>query len=164
MRETRVVPAEAIEQCVPLALKAPQNGVHEAHGPWLAELAGAFCSGVHGGVVRRALVPQLVQTEQELLAALDYARRLQDAPAEVRSRAEALAEILAYFVPWFDNMLDTASGPAAVLAGDFIGRGKPHWNTQASAISDMLNPQSAATGRRASTPRSKSACITLPMK
>nr|MEE4269762.1 polysaccharide biosynthesis C-terminal domain-containing protein [Candidatus Krumholzibacteria bacterium] len=29
--------------------------------------------------------------------------------------------------------------PGAVLAGDFIGRGKPHWNTQASAATVAVN-------------------------
>lgn len=29
--------------------------------------------------------------------------------------------------------------PGAVLAGDFIGRGKPHWNTQASALTVVIN-------------------------
>ena len=29
--------------------------------------------------------------------------------------------------------------PGAVLAGDFIGRGKPHWNTQASALTVFVN-------------------------
>jgi O-antigen/teichoic acid export membrane protein len=29
--------------------------------------------------------------------------------------------------------------PGAVLAGDFIGRGKPHWNTQASALTVAVN-------------------------
>ncbi len=29
--------------------------------------------------------------------------------------------------------------PAAVLAGDFIGRGKPHWNTQASVLTVVVN-------------------------
>jgi O-antigen/teichoic acid export membrane protein len=29
--------------------------------------------------------------------------------------------------------------PGAVLAGDFIGRGKPHWNTQASAATVVVN-------------------------
>lgn len=29
--------------------------------------------------------------------------------------------------------------PGAVLAGDFIGRGKPHWNTQASALTVVVN-------------------------
>jgi len=34
--------------------------------------------------------PELVQTEQELLSALEYARRMQNAPAEARRRAESL--------------------------------------------------------------------------
>jgi len=29
--------------------------------------------------------------------------------------------------------------PGAVLAGDFIGRGKPHWNTQASGLTVVVN-------------------------
>jgi membrane fusion protein, copper/silver efflux system len=34
--------------------------------------------------------PELVQTQQELLSAIDYARRMADAPADARGRAEAL--------------------------------------------------------------------------
>ena len=36
--------------------------------------------------------PELVQTEQELLAALRYSRRLESAPADVRARARSLLE------------------------------------------------------------------------
>jgi O-antigen/teichoic acid export membrane protein len=32
-----------------------------------------------------------------------------------------------------------AFAPGVVLAGDFIGRGKPHWNTQASALTVVVN-------------------------
>jgi len=32
-----------------------------------------------------------------------------------------------------------AFAPGAVLAGDFIGRGKPHWNTQASILTVVVN-------------------------
>jgi len=32
-----------------------------------------------------------------------------------------------------------AFAPGVVLAGDFIGRGKPHWNTQASALTVVIN-------------------------
>jgi len=32
-----------------------------------------------------------------------------------------------------------AFAPGAVLAGDFIGRGRPHWNTQASAVTLVVN-------------------------
>jgi O-antigen/teichoic acid export membrane protein len=32
-----------------------------------------------------------------------------------------------------------AFAPGAVLAGDFIGRGRPHWNTQASLLTLAVN-------------------------
>lgn len=32
-----------------------------------------------------------------------------------------------------------AFAPGVVLAGDFIGRGRPHWNTQASALTVVIN-------------------------
>mgnify|MGYP001824496161 CR=1 FL=1 len=32
-----------------------------------------------------------------------------------------------------------AFAPGAVLAGDFIGRGRPHWNTQASVLTVVVN-------------------------
>jgi O-antigen/teichoic acid export membrane protein len=32
-----------------------------------------------------------------------------------------------------------AFAPGVVLAGDFIGRGKPHWNTQASVLTVVVN-------------------------
>ena len=32
-----------------------------------------------------------------------------------------------------------AFAPGVVLAGDFIGRGRPHWNTQASAVTLVIN-------------------------
>ena len=32
-----------------------------------------------------------------------------------------------------------AFAPGVVLAGDFIGRGRPHWNTQASVLTVVVN-------------------------
>ncbi|MBK9777137.1 MAG: polysaccharide biosynthesis C-terminal domain-containing protein [bacterium] len=32
-----------------------------------------------------------------------------------------------------------AFAPGVVLAGDFIGRGRPHWNTQASVVTVIIN-------------------------
>ncbi len=34
--------------------------------------------------------------------------------------AAALVEIIAYFIPYFDHLLDTISGPAAILAGTVL--------------------------------------------
>lgn len=36
-----------------------------------------------------------------------------------------------------------AFAPGVVLAGDFIGRGRPHWNTQASVLTVVLNVAAA---------------------
>ncbi len=36
-----------------------------------------------------------------------------------------------------------AFAPGVVLAGDFIGRGRPHWNTQASALTVVINVAAA---------------------
>lgn len=36
-----------------------------------------------------------------------------------------------------------AFAPGVVLAGDFIGRGRPHWNTQASALTVLVNVAAA---------------------
>jgi O-antigen/teichoic acid export membrane protein len=37
-----------------------------------------------------------------------------------------------------------AFAPGVVLAGDFIGRGKPHWNTQASVLTVVINVVAAS--------------------
>ena len=49
---------------------------------------------------------------------------------EFRPSADALRALLPGIV---------AFAPGAVLAGDFIGRGKPHWNTQASFLTVVIN-------------------------
>jgi Cu(I)/Ag(I) efflux system membrane fusion protein/cobalt-zinc-cadmium efflux system membrane fusion protein len=46
--------------------------------------------------------PELVQTEQELLSALHYARNLAEAPAEAKARAEALLEAARQRLAYWD--------------------------------------------------------------
>ena len=41
-------------------------------------------------------------------------------PALVVFAAATLLEVLAYYVPWIDNLLDVVAGPAAVVAGIVI--------------------------------------------
>ena len=41
-------------------------------------------------------------------------------PALVTFATATVAEILAYYVPWVDNILDTVAGPAAVVAGAVV--------------------------------------------
>ena len=38
-------------------------------------------------------------------------------PALIALGVATLAEVLAYYVPWLDNLLDTVATPAAVVAG-----------------------------------------------
>ncbi len=46
--------------------------------------------------------PELVQTEQELLSALEYVKRLADAPQDTRSRAEALLDAARQRMAYWD--------------------------------------------------------------
>jgi hypothetical protein len=41
-------------------------------------------------------------------------------PALIVLAVATLAEVLAYYVPWLDNLLDTVATPAAVLAGAIL--------------------------------------------
>ena len=63
--------------------------------------------------------PELVQTQQELLSAIDYARRMEDAPADARARAEALVAA-ARGAP---RLLGHLAGQIERLSGR---RGHPH--------------------------------------
>jgi Cu(I)/Ag(I) efflux system membrane fusion protein/cobalt-zinc-cadmium efflux system membrane fusion protein len=63
--------------------------------------------------------PQLVQTQQELLAALRYARGLEGAPDEVRARAEQLVEAARARLGYWDV---TPEEVAAIEAGGTVRR------------------------------------------
>jgi len=41
-------------------------------------------------------------------------------PAVISFATATILEITAYFIPWFDNLLDTITGPAAVIAGTIM--------------------------------------------
>jgi hypothetical protein len=41
-------------------------------------------------------------------------------PAFIVFATAAIFEIVAYYFPWLDNMMDTISGPVAVIAGMFV--------------------------------------------
>jgi Domain of unknown function (DUF4126) len=49
-------------------------------------------------------------------------------PALVAFASATVLEIAAYYIPWVDNLLDTVSGPAAVIAGTVV---------TASALTDV---------------------------
>ncbi len=41
-------------------------------------------------------------------------------PAVIMFAVATLAEVAAYHIPWFDNLLDTLAGPAAVVCGSVL--------------------------------------------
>jgi hypothetical protein len=41
-------------------------------------------------------------------------------PAFLAFAAAAIFEIAAYYIPWFDNLMDSIAGPAAVVAGILV--------------------------------------------
>ena len=52
-------------------------------------------------------------------------------PALFALGSAALAEVMAYYIPWVDNLLDTVATPAAVLAGTAVS---------ASVLGESLSP------------------------
>src|SRR5688572_4505830 len=71
----------------------------------------------------RAFVPMLVMSLAARNGYLTLAPGMEwvasDAALAVLASA-TVAEILAYYVPWLDNLLDTLATPAAIVAGTLI--------------------------------------------
>ncbi len=68
----------------------------------------------------RVFVPFLVMSVAARSGHLDLSGRfdwISSDPALITFAVAAVLEIAAYYVPWVDNLLDTASTPVAVLAG-----------------------------------------------
>jgi hypothetical protein len=60
-------------------------------------------------------------------------------PALVILATASVAEIAAYYIPWFDNLMDTIASPAAVLAGVLVFAGvnselDPAWRWSLAVI------------------------------
>ncbi len=91
------------------------------HGDPDRERTAARALRIGMGLVIAAAVPLyfLAQPLLELLAGGEY-----------RESGASLRALLPGIV---------AFAPGVVLAGDFIGRGKPHWNTQASVLTVVTN-------------------------
>jgi len=87
--------------------------------------------GLAAAVGFRIFVPFLVVSAAAYTGHLDLAEGqawLGSLPALLMFAAATLAEIAAYNLPWFDHLLDTMSGPAAVVCGAVL---------MASAVVDM---------------------------
>jgi hypothetical protein len=89
----------------------------------------------------RVFVPLLIVAVAARLELFDLAEGfewLASAPAVVGLAAATAFEILAYYVPWFDNLLDALATPAALLAGTLVSAsvftGLPPWLAWALAL------------------------------
>jgi hypothetical protein len=79
----------------------------------------------------RVFVPLLVMSAAAYTGHLDLSSGFEwigTLPALVAFASATVLEIAAYYVPWVDNLLDTVSGPAAVIAGTVV---------TASALTDV---------------------------
>jgi hypothetical protein len=79
----------------------------------------------------RVFVPLLVMSAAAHSGYLDLSAGFQwigSLPALVAFATATVLEIAAYYIPWVDNLLDTISGPAAVVAGTVV---------TASALTDV---------------------------
>jgi hypothetical protein len=79
----------------------------------------------------RVFVPLLVMSAAAYTGHLELSTGFQwigTLPALVAFASATVLEIAAYYVPWVDNMLDTISGPVAMVAGTVV---------TASALTDV---------------------------
>jgi len=79
----------------------------------------------------RVFVPLLVMSAAAYSGHLELSSGFQwvgTLPALVAFGSATVLEIGAYYIPWVDNLLDTISGPAAVIAGTVV---------TASALTDV---------------------------
>ena len=85
--------------------------------------AAALGLGLAAAVGFRVFVPLLlaaIAARTGHLALADGFAWLGSDMAVVILGVAATAEIVAYFIPWFDNLLDTVAGPTAVAAGTLL--------------------------------------------
>jgi hypothetical protein len=86
-------------------------------------LSVAIGIGLAAAVGFRVFVPFTVISVAALSGHLELARGFDwigTYPALLAFSVATLLEILAYYIPWVDNLLDTVATPAAVVAGAMI--------------------------------------------
>ena len=79
--------------------------------------------GLSASVGFRIFVPFLVLSIFSLLGFVNLSSGFDwigTYPALVAFGFASLLEIIAYFFPWFDNLLDTVAGPVSIIAGALI--------------------------------------------
>jgi len=79
--------------------------------------------GLSASVGFRIFVPFLVLSVFSLLGFVNLSSGFDwigTYPALIAFGFASLMEIVAYFFPWFDNLLDTIAGPASIIAGAIV--------------------------------------------
>ncbi|MBT8386313.1 MAG: DUF4126 domain-containing protein [Ignavibacteria bacterium] len=79
--------------------------------------------GLSASVGFRIFVPFLVLSIFSLLGFVNLSSGFDwigTYPALIAFGFASLVEIVAYFFPWFDNLLDTIAGPASIIAGALV--------------------------------------------
>ncbi len=79
--------------------------------------------GLSASVGFRIFVPFLVLSIFSLLGFVNLSSGFDwigTYPALIAFGFASLLEIIAYFFPWFDNLLDTVAGPVSIIAGALI--------------------------------------------
>ncbi len=79
--------------------------------------------GLSASVGFRIFVPFLVLSVFSLLGFVNLSSGFEwigSYPALIAFGFASLLEIIAYFIPWFDNLLDTIAGPVSIIAGALV--------------------------------------------
>ena len=79
--------------------------------------------GLSASVGFRIFIPFLVLSIFSLLGFVNLSSGFDwigTYPALITFGFASLVEIVAYFFPWFDNLLDTIAGPASIIAGALV--------------------------------------------
>ncbi len=79
--------------------------------------------GLSASVGFRIFVPFLVLSVFSLLGFVNLSSGFDwigTYPALIAFGFASLLEIIAYFIPWFDNLLDTIAGPVSIIAGALV--------------------------------------------
>jgi len=90
-----------------------------------SELILSFLIGVglSASVGFRIFIPFLVLSIFSLLGFVNLSSGFDwigTYPALIAFGFASLVEVVAYFFPWFDNLLDTIAGPASIIAGALV--------------------------------------------
>lgn len=91
--------------------------------PWQTGIGALIGLGLAAACGFRILLPPFLMglaVKSGMLTLSDGFMWMGDWPAIIAFGAASLLELLAYFIPWVDNLLDTVATPTAVIAGILV--------------------------------------------